>query len=1574
MNYFIRFNFSLLRHKLIFRILLIGFISALFSPYALAQTPEIYVNEVQASNVSTFPDIVDFGDFSDWIELYNNQTTPVNIGGFYITDDRTTPKKWQIPINTIIPAKGFYLVWADDFNDIPGKNYIRNSWPNNIPYTTQWGHTNFKLSKEGESVILYTSSGVLVDSLAFVNQIEDVSFGRKPDGSSNLFLFGEPTPKASNTTEGINSTIYAKDVIFSNVGGFYDAPLSLSLSSTDGSGIVRYTTNGSEPTSKSSVFSSPIFVSSTTIISARVFEAGKLPGTVVSSSYFINEERTLPAFSIIAERDYVMGRERGIYLNSLKDKEIPVNLEFFPIDGGVGFSQGTGMRIGGENIYRFAQKPLNIYARGDYGESQIDYKVFDHLPFQAYKRLYLRNSGDDLPYTMIRDGMISSLIRDDVSNSVQAYRPTVLYLNGDYWGIYNLREKLDNQYFSLHYNTSQADLDHLESDNTVIEGDATDYVQLLQFAGTNDLSDPTNYAHVDSLVDIRNLMDFVIVQSYLANQSWSHNREVWRDRGGENKWRWVLVDMDRGFNTSRISTNQINDIYSNFELFRYLTSNSSFKNEFVQRFSERVNSTFAVDRVVSLIDSLQAQIAPEMPRQIERWGHYIDSLSINDWGNYTGVPSMDSWNSEVQKFRTFAEQRPPNALGHLANQFGLGGRSTLTITSNIDNQGKVDINGFFKDIGVSGTYFDGVPIPLTAFAPPGFVFKSWKLLGANNVDVVLPRTSNWKYYDEATVPANWNSKSFDDTSWKSGNGILGYGDNQTTKIGYGGNDQNKFITSYYRSTFDVENLQGITGVNLHLLYDDGAVVYLNGSEVLRVNMPSGTISSNTEASSAVGGSSEVSYFDFTADLSALQTGTNVIAVEVHQSSPNSSDVSFDLEVSLESTNVSENPVVVSTNEAFNFTMSGDSQLMIEFEVTGQNFIAQTISEPTTLSVSNSPYFIANNVTVTSSGILTIEAGVEILVETDKGIFVNGEIHFNGTSESPITIRSFYPENEWLGVFFDNTKAPSSLNNVHISQAKGILNDENFFAAVSALNSEVLLNVVQITDIQQAISSQYSSMKILNSLISNVTLIGDYVNVNGGKLWIEDSIFEGNNIDDMDAIDIGFMNDTTLIKNNIFRNFVGSNSDGIDVGDSSKSVQIISNYITNCGDKAVSVGQGSKVYMSHNSISKCNLGVGIKDAGSYAKIDRNTFYGNNIGVSIYEKVLNRGGGSADITNTVFEGNANSAVRVDKFSSATIAYSISDTELMEGVNNLHADANLINPENGNFYPQIVSPAIDAADPAATRDSDGSRADMGAFSYRGFIDRGLVINEINYNSSDAFNPEDWVEFYNNSGRDLNISGYTFVDGSYKQTYVFDPETSLSSHNYIVVSRVLSLFSPLFQNVKNVVGPMTTGLSGSGESLYLYSNDGFLVDSVAYSDKSPWPKGSDGGGATLELISPDLNNAIASSWKDSPNHGTPGQNNSTYSSIDGVGVPTQFALNQNFPNPFNPSTTIKFQLPVSGNVDLRVYDIVGREVAVLVNAEYQSGFFSIEFDAAGLSSGVYIYRLQVSGATFVKKMVLLK
>ena len=147
--------------------------------------PRIFINEFLASNLTDNPDMVDFGDFSDWIELYNDESTDINIGGYYLTDDLSQPQKWQFPANTIIPAKGFYMVWADDFNDVPGKTYIRNWWPDNIRYTTQWCHTNFKLNKDGDEIGLFDNSGSKIDSVLFTSQTTDVSYGRQPDGSSN---------------------------------------------------------------------------------------------------------------------------------------------------------------------------------------------------------------------------------------------------------------------------------------------------------------------------------------------------------------------------------------------------------------------------------------------------------------------------------------------------------------------------------------------------------------------------------------------------------------------------------------------------------------------------------------------------------------------------------------------------------------------------------------------------------------------------------------------------------------------------------------------------------------------------------------------------------------------------------------------------------------------------------------------------------------------------------------------------------------------------------------------------------------------------------------------------------------------------------------------------------------------------------------------------------------------------------------------------------------------------------------------------------------------------------------------
>tara|TARA_Y100001935_G_scaffold255673_1_gene271455 strand:+ start:5397 stop:10085 length:4689 start_codon:yes stop_codon:yes gene_type:complete len=1541
--------------------------------------PVVQINEVLASNISTNADMVDFGDFSDWIELYNTQPIPVNISGYYLSDDPDMPTKWQFPSGSEIPANGYLLIWADDFDDIPGNTYTREWWPYNIPYTTTYYHTNFKLNKDGETLSLYDADRNLLDSIQFGPQAEDVSFGRNPVNKEQWGYFGEPSPGRVNDAPFFSDTQKSGALSFSIDGGFYSGTQSVALNSISNSGTIHYTLDGTTPTSGSPVYTTPILINKNTTVSARLFEADVLPGEVFSNTYLFDEIRNLPAFAISADYAYLMAPGTGIYRNTLKEREIPVSVSFFPLGEETGFSQRAGMRIGGENIFRFAQKPLNIYARGDYGESEIEYQVFDRLPYQAFKRLYLRNSGDDWPYTMIRDGMISSILRDEVSNSTQAYRPVVLYLNNEYKGIYNLREKLDKQYFSLHYSTSEVDLDHLESDATVIEGDNTDYLDLLNYANSNDLSQTENYNQVTSQIDVPNLMDFVIVSAYLANSSWGHNREMWRDRGNDNKWRWVLVDMDRGFNDSRISSNQIADLYNNFDLFRSLTSNTAFRNTFVQRYAERLHTTFKSNRVIQIIDSLQQQIEPEMPRHIQTWSMYIDSLTIDEWGQTAGIQSMQNWFNEIESFRTFATQRPTEAIQNLSDQFGLGDLATLTVESNIPGSGKVDLNGFFKEADFSGSYFTGIPLSFTAYAPPGYTFSSWKLISSDSsAEILIPTRSSWKYFDKGMTPGtDWQSASYDDASWSSGPAILGYGDDQSTLLNYGPDSGNKYITTYFRKEFSVSNISEITQLTLKLLRDDGAVVYLNGNEIARSNIASGSVSYSTVATNAIGGSDESTYFEFDIPVSELNEGTNLLAVEVHQISGSSSDLSFDASLTAQRPSTSSEPQTLSEEPELTYTLSGNTVLLVEFETSSESFIPATISDTTILTLSNSPYLVEADVNIDKDGLLQIEAGVEIKFNEGTGIFVQGKLEGKGTQDQPVKFLPYYPGHPWSGLFIDSSFAHSELRFSHVFDATGLENHPDFFAAVSVRHSSLTLDHVTIDQVKLPVSSQFSNLRILNSSISNVYMVGDYLNVNGGNLWVSNSIFEGNNIEDMDAIDIGFMKDSTLITGNIFSDFAGDNTDAIDVGDASENVIITHNRITHCGDKAVSIGQASEAYVAFNIIVECNLGAGIKDEGSFGEFVNNTFYKTNIGVAAYEKVLNRGGGSAEITNSIFLDMIDTPVSADEFSTISVSYSISNSTVLPGIGNLLGAPELINPKGDIFYPQTNAVVLHSGDPEILL-PDGSRSHIGALSPRGMMESAIVINEINYHSSDTFDAGDWVEFYNNSSSSTDMSGWVFTDGSKEQTYVFDQRSILPAKAYYVIAREPELFTDHFPSVSILDSLMNNGLSGSGESLFLYNSDGYLTDSLTFTDDAPWPTTADGDGPTLELVNPDLDNGLVNSWAASAGNGTPGSQNSQYfvnnSPLETTELPSRVALYQNYPNPFNPTTNIAYDLPVDAFVTLKVYDIVGREVRTLVNSKVQAGHHATRFEAGNLSSGIYFYTLTTNDILITKKLTLIK
>lgn len=258
------------------------------------------------------------------------------------------------------------------------------------------------------------------------------------------------------------------------------------------------------------------------------------------------------------------------------------------------------------------------------------------------------------------------------------------------------------------------------------------------------------------------------------------------------------------------------------------------------------------------------------------------------------------------------------------------------------------------------------------------------------------------------------------------------------------------------------------------------------------------------------------------------------------------------------------------------------------------------------------------------------------------------------------------------------------------------------------------------------------------------------------------------------------------------------------------------------------------------------------------------------------------------------------------------------------------------------------------------------------------GIVINEVNYRSADSFNPEDWVEFYNNSDQDINISDWYFSDSDDAHKFIFPSGTIINANSYLVLTNDDDLFGDLFSGVTNKVGDMDFGLSGDGELIRLFNASDEIIDELTYNDKAPWPLEADGLGSTISLTNPGFDNSNGSNWAASSGHGTPGEENSdvSVSNEDELinDLPNSISLEQNYPNPFNPVTTINYSLDKPGKVSIKVYDVTGRLVSELVNENKSAGNYSIPWDATSVSSGVYFYRLEALGETLSKSLTLIK
>ncbi len=703
---------------------------------------QVVVNEFMAGNTATLQD--EAGEYDDWIELFNTTGASVSLNGYYITDNLDNPCKYRFSSSVSISAGGFLLIYADD-DQSQGEL-----------------HTNFKLSLDGEEIGIFKVSGVdtiLIDSLTFGAQSNDISCGRFPDGNSYFAYFPDPTPGTANVSGNLEGIAPPPD--FSIPGGFYSGSQTVMLSSAIEDAEIRYTTDGSEPTESSALYSSAITGSETFIIKAKVFANKYAPSKTAVNTYFIDEHfmaldvsERLPVVSISCNSESLSGAE-GILSHPLSDIEKMVNVELFEPDGTNSINQYAGIKVYGNASRTMPQKSLALFARSIYGKGEFNYRFFDDKPFDKWETVILRSGGSDWSLTYFRDALCQALARNSMAIAAQASKHGILYLNGNFYGIIDFKEKINEHYVKMNYGADPDNIDMLSDDQTIIYGNAREYNDLRNYLYYNNMSNPVLYEELKRRVDISNYMNLQIAQIYIANIDMFLNSKFWREKENYGKWRWIMYDTDLSFEQRDADSYSYCEEYARTEPYSntltfaasdiggggwpYLRpwstekmvamlKSPSFRDEFIQTFAVHINTTYKPERVLHMIDSMQNRIREEIPMQIETYGG--QDVVFNPYG--THFTTIEEWEGYVDLMREFAVQRPDYMRSFIQERFTLSGMYNLTVTADDPTNGRFFIQGIEVPVDSAGLYFNNVPLSLTVEPSEGYRFVRWE--GVSGID------------------------------------------------------------------------------------------------------------------------------------------------------------------------------------------------------------------------------------------------------------------------------------------------------------------------------------------------------------------------------------------------------------------------------------------------------------------------------------------------------------------------------------------------------------------------------------------------------------------------------------------------------------------------------------------------------------------------------------------------------------------------------------------------------------------------------------------------------------------------
>ena len=597
---------------------------------------DVIINEVSASNPEA-------------IELKNLTNKDIDLSNYYIKDKSNTIYRFE---NTKILANSYLVLYGSDTSgNKDNKIYL-----------------GFRINNSNEILYLYKNN-TLIDTFNIGKMTDNISKGR--NNNLETVIYKDITIGSSNNKNYYQG--FSLTPTFSIDGGYVEKGTKIELSTKNNS-VIYYTLDGSIPTNKSKKYNSPITINNNTVIKTISYKDGYIESDIESRTFLIGRKHDLPVVSISTNNNYLYG-SNGIFTkgsnansyypyygaNFWKDIEVPISFEFYE-NGELGLNFNCGMKIFGGWSRGEAQKSVAIYLRKKYGLQEITYPFFEDN-VNTFSKFILRSGGQDYGYLKIKDAFLQESLDGQMDIDKQDYRPVVVYINGKYHGIYNIREKTDTSYVERHYGYEENQIDFIEKNNGVKAGSLNEYNKLLNYVKTTDMTTDEAYKHIDSQVDLQELANYWVVETYF-DQFDPLNIKFYKPKDG--KWRWILFDLDQTFFPHSYKTIKWNlpfspyahgnGYYLNTTLMSNLIKNQKFRSLYIETFAYHLNNTFKPDRMNKILDNMVKEIEDEMPYHIDRW--YQESIGVS---SYT-LNNIDEWYNNINYLKKQLKERHRIAL------------------------------------------------------------------------------------------------------------------------------------------------------------------------------------------------------------------------------------------------------------------------------------------------------------------------------------------------------------------------------------------------------------------------------------------------------------------------------------------------------------------------------------------------------------------------------------------------------------------------------------------------------------------------------------------------------------------------------------------------------------------------------------------------------------------------------------------------------------------------------------------------------------------------------------------------